>query len=110
MASIMKKVVLIPTLPSAASNLMVNKNSVSEEAKLLIQLQFKTSTLPFFSAVFPSLAAAFIVDLFIYVFVFTHCLGVFLFFLSFLQGKGVFLHFSPLTSCGIWCAHYLSVI
>lgn len=77
---------------------MVNKNTVSQLAKLLIQPQFKISPLQFF-AMFPFSAAAPIVDLFIYVFVFTLCLGVFLFFF-FLKGEGVFLHFSPFTSCG----------
>lgn len=64
---------------------MVNKNTVSHEAKLLIQLQFRISTLQFF-AMFPFAATAPIVDLFIYVFVFTLCLGVFLF--SYISGGG----------------------
>ncbi len=58
---------------------MVNKNTVSKVAKLLIQSQFKISPLQFFT-MFPFSAAASIVDLFIYVFVFTLCLGVFPFF------------------------------
>lgn len=87
---------------------MVNKNTVSQVAKLLIEPQFKISPLQFF-AMFPISAAAPIVDLFIYVFVFTLCLGVFLFF-SFLEGEGVFLHFSPFTSCGIQRSHFLPVI
>lgn len=58
---------------------MVNKNTVSQVAKLLIQRQFKISPLQFF-AMFPLSAAAPIVDLFIFEFVFTLCLGVFLFF------------------------------
>ena len=73
---------------------MLNKNAVSQVAKLLIQSQFKVSTLQFF-AMFPFSAAAPIVDLFIYVFVFTLCLGVFLFFFHFWRGEGVFLHFHP---------------
>lgn len=57
---------------------------------------------------FLSSAAAPIVDLFIYVFVFT-VFGWFLFFL-FLEGEGVFLDFSPFTSCGIQRSHFLPVI
>lgn len=72
---------------------MVNKNTVPQVAKLLIEPQFKISPLQFF-AMFPFSAAAPIVDLFIYVFVFTLCLGVILFFV---EGEGVFLHFSPFT-------------
>lgn len=88
-----KKDSLILTLLSVTSNLMVNKNTVSQVAKLLIEAQFKISPLQFF-AMFSFPAAAPIVDLFIYVFVFTLCLGVFLF-----SGgrEGVFLHFSPFT-------------
>ena len=58
---------------------------------------------------FPFSAAAPIVDLFIYVFVFTLCLGVFLFF-HFWKGGGCFSPFSPFTSCGIQCSHFLPVI
>ncbi len=86
---------------------MVNKNTVSKVAKLLIQSQFKISPLQFFT-MFPFSAAASIVDLFIYVFVFTLCLGVFPFF--FLEGESVFLRFSPFTSCGIQRSHFLPVI
>lgn len=101
-----KKVSLILTLLSVASNLMVNKNSVSKVVKLLIQSQFKVSPLQFF-AMFPFSAAAPIVDLFIYVFVFTLCLGVFPFFSG---GGGCFSPFSPFTSCGIQRSHFLPVI
>lgn len=108
-----KKVSLILTLLSVASNLMVNKNTVSQVPKLLIQRQFKISPLQFF-AMFPLSAAAPIVDLFIFVFVFTLCLGVFLFlYIYFWRGKGgrgVFLHFSPFTSCEIQRSHFLPVI
>lgn len=44
---------------------MVNKNTVSQVAKLLMQPQFKISLLQFF-AMFPFSAAAPIVDLFIF--------------------------------------------
>lgn len=75
---------------------MVNKNTVSQVPKLLIQRQFKISPLQFF-AMFPLSAAAPIVDLFIFVFVFTLCLGVFLFFIYiFLEGEGGQGCFSPL--------------
>lgn len=63
---------------------MVNKNTMSQVPKLLIQPQFKISPLQFF-AMFLSSAAAPIVDLFIYVFVFT-VFGWFLFF--FISGGG----------------------
>lgn len=77
---------------------MVNKNTVSQLAKLLIQPQFKISPLQFF-AMFPFSAAAPIVDLFIYVFVFTLCLGVFLFF-YFWKGRVFFsiFHLSHLVA------------
>lgn len=66
---------------------MVNKNTVSQVPKLLIQRQFKISPLQFF-AMFPLSAAAPIVDLFIFVFVFTLCLGVFLFLYIYISGGG----------------------
>lgn len=88
-----KKVSLILTLLSVASNLMVNKNTVSQVTKLLIQRQFKNSLLQFFT-MFPSSAAAPIVDLFIFVFVFTLRFGVspppFFYFISGGWGWGVF--------------------
>lgn len=65
---------------------MVNKNTVSQVTKLLIQRQFKNSLLQFFT-MFPSSAAAPIVDLFIFVFVFTLRFGAFfLFFFYFVSG------------------------
>lgn len=70
-----KKVSLILSLLSLASNLMVNKNTVSQVTELLIRRQFKNSPLQFFT-VFPSAAAAPIVDLFISVFVFALRLAV----------------------------------
>lgn len=89
-----KKVSLILTLLSVASNLMVNKNTVSQVTKLLIQWQFKNSLLQFFT-MFPSPAAAPIVDLFIFVFVFTLRFSVFSpFFLTLfleVEGVGVFV-------------------
>lgn len=60
---------------------MVNKNIVSQVAELLIRRQFKNSPLQFFT-MFPSSAAAPIVDLFISVFVFTLRLAVVVFFPS----------------------------
>lgn len=60
---------------------MVNKNTVSQVAELLIRRQFKNSPLQFFT-MFPSAAAAPIVDLFISVFVFTLRLAVVVFFFS----------------------------
>lgn len=109
-----KKVSLILTLLSVASNLMVNKNTVSQGTKLLIQQQFKNSLLQFFT-MFPSSAAAPIVDLFIFVFVFTLRFGVFFPFFYFISGGwrwggGVFLHFSPFTSCETRRSHFLPVI
>lgn len=133
-----KQVSLILTLLSVASNLMVNKNTVSQVTELLIRRQFKNSPLQFFT-MFPSSAAAPIVDLFISVFVFTLRLAVVVFFLSFLfffltlflevecagwvwvgwggalGGAGgrwgaVFLHFSPFTSCESRRSHFLPVI
>lgn len=68
---------------------MVNKNTVSLEAKLLIQPQFKISPLQFFT-MFPFSTAAPTVDLFIYVFVFT-LFGCFFF--LFLEGGGYFSAF-----------------
>lgn len=62
---------------------------------------------------FPFSAAAPIVDLFIFVFVFS-LFGCFPFFYIFLEvgggWRGVFLHFSPFTSCEIQRSHFLPVI
>lgn len=88
LASIIKNASLIFTLLSVASNLMVNKNTASLPAKLFIQPQFKISQLQFFAVFLCSTATPPIVDLFIYVFVFSLYLGVFLFIL--LEGEGVF--------------------
>lgn len=110
---------------------MVNKNTVSQVAELLIRRQFKNSPLQFFT-MFPCAAAAPIVDLFISVFVFTLLLAVVVFFSSFWRlnvlggfgwgglGRGragpgggeeaVFLHFSPFTSRESRRSHFLPVI
>lgn len=126
-----KEVSLILTLLSLASNLMVNKNTVSQVTELLIRRQFKNSPLQFFT-MFPSAAAAPIVDLFISVFVFTLLLAVVVFFSSFWRlnvpggfgvgrggvapggggvvGGAVFLHFSPFTSRESRRSHFLPVI
>lgn len=67
---------------------MANRNSVSLEDKLLIWLQYKISPLQFFFAMFLCWTATPVADLFIYVFVFSLCLDVFLFIL--LEGWGCF--------------------
>lgn len=71
---------------------MVNKNTVSQVAKLLMQPQFKISLLQFF-AMFPFSAAAPIVDLFIFCICFH---SVWLFFSPFLGVVGGGWCFSPL--------------
>lgn len=64
-----KKVFLILTLFSDASNLMVNKNTVSLGVKLLIKPPFKIFPLQFFSQCFPSkLQLLLLIYLFMYLF------------------------------------------
>lgn len=85
---------------------MVNKNTVSLGVKLLIKPPFKIFPLQFFSQCFPSkLQLLLLIYLFMYLFSLR-----FRVFFSLLKGEGVFLHFSPFTSCGIQRSHFLSVI
>lgn len=84
-----KKVFLILTLFSVASNLTVNKNTVSPGTKLLIQPPFKIIPLQiFFLQCFPSkLQLLLLIYLFMYLF--SLCVSVFFV----LEGEGVFLPF-----------------
>lgn len=101
-----KKVFLILTLFSVASNLTVNKNTVSPRTKLLIQPPFKIIPLQFFFCNVSLLNCSFYCW-FIYLCICFH--SVFRCFLSW-RGRVFFSHFSPFTSCGIQRSHFLPVI
>lgn len=101
-----KKVSLILTLPPVPSYLMVNKNTASQEAKLLIQAQFKIFPLQSFPVFHLLSCRCYCWFIYLCVCCFYSVFGCFLFWLY----GGVFPHFSPFTSCAIQRSRFLLVI